>query len=80
MATEVRVPEGELAPEIEARYLAAAGVRVVRGPREAGALPEVDPEPGHVFSDPAARAVAEGARRALDAIEQVLAAPEKTPA
>jgi hypothetical protein len=78
LGTQARVPEGGLAHDIEARYLAAAGVQVVRAPREQGAALEVDPEPGHVFADPAARAVAEGARRALDVIRGVLATETST--
>ncbi len=74
LGTRACVPEGGLAHEIEARYLAAAGVQVARAPRENGVALEVDPEPGHVFADPAARAVAEGARRALDVICEALAA------
>ncbi|MDB4994655.1 MAG: hypothetical protein JWM74_2087 [Myxococcaceae bacterium] len=78
LGTQARVPEGGLAHEIEARYLAAAGVKVVRAPRAEGAALEVDPEPGHMFADPAARAVAEGARRALDVICAALATPESS--
>ena len=73
LATQARVPEGGLAHEIEARYLAAAGLQVTRAPRDEGAALEVDPEPGHAFADPASRAVAEGARRALDVIGHALA-------
>jgi hypothetical protein len=75
MATHVRVPAEGLAHEIEARYLAGAGLQVVRAPREEAVVRDVDPEPGHAFADPAAREVAEGARRALDAILRALHVP-----
>ncbi len=70
-ASTLDVPRAGLSSEIEARYLARAGVRVTRS-TEGAASPELGPAIDRDFADPASRDVAEGALRAVARICDLL--------